>query len=31
MYPDDLANLEAQFVVYDALYAWCRLEAAKAG
>jgi len=24
--PDDLANLEAQFLVYDALYAWCRLQ-----
>jgi hypothetical protein len=29
--PDDQANLEKQFVVYDALYAWCRLEAAKSG
>lgn len=28
-YPDDLQNLEAQFEVYDALYAWCRLDAAK--
>ncbi len=28
--PDDQANLEAQFVVYDALYAWCRLQAARA-
>lgn len=27
--PDDQANLEAQFVVYDALYAWCRLQVAK--
>jgi len=27
--PDDHANLEAQFVVYDALYAWCRLQVAK--
>lgn len=27
--PDDLANLEAQFVVYDALYAWCRLQVAR--
>ena len=27
--PDDQANLEEQFVVYDALYAWCRLQAAK--
>ena len=24
--PDDQANLQAQFVVYDALYAWCRLQ-----
>jgi hypothetical protein len=28
-YPDDEENLSAQFEVYDALYAWCRLEAAK--
>lgn len=27
-YPDDLQNLERQFEVYDALYAWCRLQAA---
>lgn len=27
-YPDDLENLEHQFVVHDALYAWCRLDAA---
>jgi hypothetical protein len=27
--PDDQANLEAQFLVYDALYAWCRLQIAK--
>ena len=27
-YPDDLENLEHQFVVYDALYAWCRLDVA---
>ncbi len=26
---DDLENLETQFEVYDALYAWCRLAAAK--
>jgi hypothetical protein len=26
--PDDRANLEKQFVVYDALYAWCRLQVA---
>ena len=25
-YPDDLENLGAQFEVYDALYAWCRLD-----
>ena len=28
--PDDAANLEKQFIVYDALYAWCRLAAASA-
>ena len=28
-YPDDDANLLQQFEVYDALYAWCRLQAAK--
>lgn len=28
-FPDDLENLSQQFEVYDALYAWCRLEAAK--
>ena len=27
-YPDDLQNIEAQFEVYDALYAWCRLDVA---
>jgi hypothetical protein len=27
-YPDDLENLEQQFEVYDALYAWCRLQMA---
>ena len=27
--PDDQANLEKQFVVYDALYAWCRLQVAR--
>ena len=26
-FPDDLENLERQFDVYDALYAWCRLQA----
>jgi hypothetical protein len=24
-----MQNLEHQFEVYDALYAWCRLEVAK--
>lgn len=28
-YPEDEENLEAQFELYDALYAWCRLEAVK--
>jgi hypothetical protein len=28
-YPDDEENLSHQFDVYDALYAWCRLQAAK--
>lgn len=28
-FPDDLENLERQFDVYDALYAWCRLQVAK--
>ena len=28
-YPDDLENLSRQFEVYDALYAWCRLQVAK--
>ena len=28
-YPEDMENLEHQFEVYDALYAWCRLEVAK--
>jgi hypothetical protein len=28
-YPDDLENIERQFEVYDALYAWCRLEVVK--
>jgi hypothetical protein len=30
-FPDDQANLAAQFPVYDALYAWCRLEVARTG
>ena len=25
-FPDDLENLARQFDVYDALYAWCRLQ-----
>ncbi len=28
-YPEDEENLAHQFVVYDALYAWCRLQVAK--
>lgn len=28
IYPDDKKNLEHQFEVYDALYAWCRLQEA---
>lgn len=28
-YPDDAANLEIQFEVYDALYAWCKLQTAR--
>ncbi len=27
-FPDDHENLERQFEVYDALYAWCRLQVA---
>jgi len=30
-FPDDEENLARQFEVYDALYAWCRLDAARAG
>jgi hypothetical protein len=30
-FPDDRENLARQFEVYDALYAWCRLEVAKGG
>ncbi|HFC08498.1 MAG TPA: chromate resistance protein [Chloroflexi bacterium] len=30
-FPGDLENLERQFDVYDALYAWCRLQVAKSG
>lgn len=28
-YPDDGTNLARQFEVYDALYAWCRLQMAR--
>jgi hypothetical protein len=28
-FPDDQENLEHQFDVYDALYAWCKLDVAK--
>ena len=28
-FPDDHENLARQFDVYDALYAWCKLEVAK--
>ena len=28
-FPDDSENLGLQFQVYDALYAWCRLETAR--
>ncbi len=28
-YPEDEENLAHQFEVYDALYAWCRLQVAK--
>ena len=27
-FPDDFENLDRQFEVYDALYAWCRLQVA---
>ena len=27
-FPDDRQNVERQFEVYDALYAWCRLDVA---
>jgi len=30
-FPDDTENLRQQFDVYDALYAWCRLQVAKQG
>ena len=28
-FPEDMENLDHQFEVYDALYAWCRLQVAK--
>ncbi len=28
-FPEDEENLEYQFDVYDALYAWCRMDVAK--
>jgi hypothetical protein len=28
-FPEDTENLERQFDVYDALYAWCRLQVAR--
>ena len=28
-FPGDLENIERQFEVYDALYAWCRLDVAR--
>jgi hypothetical protein len=28
-FPNDLENIERQFEVYDALYAWCRLNVAR--
>ena len=28
-FPDDLENLDHQFEMYDALYAWCQLQVAK--
>jgi len=30
-YPNDEENLAHQFEMYDALYAWCRLDVAKGG
>jgi hypothetical protein len=28
-FPEDVENLEHQFDVYDALYAWCRIDVSK--
>ncbi|MBF0428707.1 MAG: chromate resistance protein [Magnetococcales bacterium] len=30
-FPDDRENIERQFDLYDALYAWCALDVAKEG
>lgn len=30
-FPDDNENVERQFEVYDALYAWCRLQTSRVG
>ncbi len=30
-FPDDYENLDRQFDMYDAFYAWCRLDVAKNG
>jgi len=30
LFPDDQENLANQFLLYDALYAWCRLQTASA-
>ena len=30
-FPDDLENIDRKFEVYDALYAWCRLDVARNG
>ena len=30
-FPNDRENLEYQFDMYDALYAWCRLDVARSG
>ena len=29
-FPEDVENVENQFEVYDGLYAWCRMDVAKA-
>ncbi len=30
-YPEDMENIAGQFEVYDALFAWCRLDVAGSG